>query len=423
MDRSMISELNVGKEALLKGWIFEIRDLAKLKFFILRDASGMIQCVIKDKKLFEIFSDLSLESVVEVSGTVNAASVKADGVRPDIEVGISKIKLISKAENLPILVNEKTISTELSNRLDFRALDIRKPKVAAVFKIQSVLASAFREFFFNKGFLEIQTPCVIAAASEGGTDLFEVNYFDKKAYLAQSPQLYKQMIACSLEKVFTITPVWRAEKHNTTRHINEIRQMDVEVAFADQFVAMKFLEEVVACMVQKVIDSCKPELEILGIKPKIPKGVYLHYNDAIKESGGTPGEDFTPEQERSLCEKYKGDIVFTHSWPASIKPFYIMPKDENAKSAESCGFDALYLGTEISSGGQRIHLPNVLIEMIKSKNLNPDNFKDYIDSFRFGSPPHAGWSIGLERLTQVICGLSNVKEATLFPRDRDRLTP
>lgn len=425
MDRKYISDIaEKDKSVIIKGWVHETRDLAKMKFLMIRDSSGIVQCVVKDAGLFEKTKLLSLESVVEIHGEVKKANVKAELVRSDVEIEVKDIVLLNKAETLPIQVNEKTITTDLSNRLDYRSLDVRKPKVAAIFKIQSEIANSFREFFYKKGFIEIQTPAVIGAASEGGTDLFEVKYFEKKAYLAQSPQLYKQMMACSLEKVFTITPVWRAEKHNTTRHINEIRQMDIEVAFTDQMSIMKFQEEVVAFIVKNVREKCVEELKILGRSDiKIPKGVYLSYEDAIKKAGGKIGEDFTPEEERKLCTLYPGDLVFTHSWPTSIKVFYIMPKGEQKNAKESCGFDALYGGVEISSGGQRIHLPELLIERIKAKGLNPKDFKTYIDSFRYGAPPHSGWSIGLERLTQMICGLDNIKEATLFPRDRDRLTP
>ena len=333
---------------------------------------------------------------------------------------------MNSAEDLPIDIPfdpSGETKTELPKRLDYRFLDFHRRKIQTIFKIQTTIATAFREFFQNKNYIEMQPPCIIGSASEGGTDLFEVKYFDKKAYLAQSPQLYKQMIACSMEKTFMITPVWRAEKHNTTRHINEIRQMDIEVAFAGQFEVMKELEEVVKFIAKNVIEKNKKELEMLGVKLKIPKAVYLSYEEAIKKVNGKPGEDFTPEQERKLCEKYEGDIVFVHSWPSSLKPFYIMPQNENKNSDFSEGFDALYGGMEISSGGQRIHLPELLIERIKSKKLNPKNFKDYIDSFRYGAPPHAGWSLGLERLTQVICSLNNIKEATMFPRDKDRLNP
>jgi len=423
MERSYIKDLKIGKSVLLKGWAYEIRVLAKLGFVLLRDKTGIVQCVIQGDALKKL-SDLTLESAIEIKGKVKSANVKAEFARKDIEVDVEKIEVISKAEKLPIHVNEKTTTTEFQNRLDYRFLDIRKPKIQAIFEIQTVIANSFREYFYKKDYIEIQPPCVISAASEGGTELFSVQYFEQKAYLAQSPQLYKQMLACSLGKTFTITPVWRAEKHNTTRHINEIRQMDIECSFMNQMEIMKELEECVKFIIKNVLDKCKIQLEVLGIKNlKMPKGIYLNYEDAINKVGGKFGEDFTPEQERKLCNMYPGEIVFTHSWPTSIKPFYIMTKDEKKDAKLSEGFDALYGGIEISSGGQRIHLPELLIERLKAKGLNPKNFTSYVDSFRYGAPPHAGWSIGLERLTQIICGLDNVKEATMFPRDRTRLTP
>jgi aspartyl-tRNA synthetase len=423
MERTLVKNLKTGKEVLLKGWIHELRDLAKLKFLLLRDISGIVQCVIKDKELMKRFSELTLESVVEVKGKAKKAEIKKEEVRKGIEVEVSDLKVLSKSEKLPIQINEN-IETEFSKRLDYRFLDFHRKKIQAIFKIQNVISNSFREHFYKKGFIEMQPPCIISAASEGGTELFPVQYFEQKAYLAQSPQLYKQMIACSMEKTFMITPVWRAEKHNTPRHINEIRQMDIEMAFANQMEVMKELEEVVKFIVKKVLEECKEELTLLGVKDlKVPKGVYLSYEEAIKKVGGKVGEDFTPEEERKLCNMHKGDIIFTHSWPSKIKPFYIMPKGGKKDAKTSEGFDALYKGVEISSGGQRIHIPELLIVRLKMKGLNPKNFKSYIDSFRYGAPPHAGWSIGLERLTQMICNLDNVKEATMFPRDRDRLTP
>ena len=423
MERSYIRDIiGKGKEerVLVKGWVHETRALGKVRFLLVRDMTGIIQCVAtKDSKVFEKMNQ-SRESVVSVEGRATRSKQAPGG----IEIVPEKIEVISEAEQpLPIDVGEFS-KTELPKRLDYRFLDFHRRKTQAVFRIQTELANSFREFFYKKGFVEMQMPCIISAASEGGTELFSVQYFEKKAYLAQSPQLYKQMLACSMEKTFTITPVWRAEKHNTTRHINEIRQMDIECAFTNQQEIMRELERVMQYMVKKVIENCKNELEILGIKSlKIPKGVYLSYSDAIKKVKGKSGEDFTPEQEKKLCEMYPGDVVFTYSWPASIKPFYIFPKDGKKDAKLSEGFDALYGGVEISSGGQRIHIPELLIARIKAKGLKPESFKDYIDSFRYGSCPHSGWSIGLERLTQMICGFDNVKEATMFPRDRDRLTP
>ncbi len=421
--RVYISEIKKG-QVVLEGWVHETRDLAKLKFLLLRDMTGIVQCIIKSEKLFKKFSEITPESVVAIKGEVKDAQVKSPEVLNNkIEVDIKEIEIISKAEPLPINLNAKDIETGFSKRLDYRFLDFHRRKIQAIFKIQTEIANSFREHFYNKKFVEIQPPCIISSASEGGTELFQVQYFEKKAYLAQSPQLYKQMLACSMEKTFTITPIWRAEKHNTPRHINEIRQMDIEMAFSNQMSIMKELEEVVVFIVEQVIKKCKQELELLGVKLKVPKGVYLSYEDAIKKVKGKVGEDFTPEQEKKLCEMHPGDIVFTHSWPSSIKPFYIMPHGEKKDAKQSEGFDALFGGIEISSGGQRIHIPELLIARLKAKGLKPEHFKSYIDSFRYGAPPHSGWSIGLERLTQVICELENIKEATMFPRDRDRLTP
>lgn len=424
MKRSYVSDIKVGESVLLKGWIHEVRGLSKMKFLLLRDSSGLVQCIVKDKKPMEEVSNLTLESVVEIKGKVKKAHVKAELARHDVEVEVSDLKVLSKAENLPIQVNEKTITTELSTRLDYRSLDIRKPRIRAIFKIQSAITNAFREFFYKKGFIEIQPPGIIATSTEGGTDLFEVKYFDKKAYLAQSPQLYKQLAAISLERVFSTNTIWRAEKHDTSRHINEIRQMDIEVAFADDMEIMKYLEGVVRYVVERIIKECKKELELLGLKLKVPKAKYLTYKQAIdllnkKGFKLKMGDDFEPEAERKLSELFKDTIIFTYEWPSEIKPFYIWPKPKGV----SGGFDAVYGGIEISSGGQRVHMPDLLIKQLKSKKLNPEDFKWYVDSFRFGAPMHAGWSIGLERLTQAILSLDNIREGTLFPRDRRRLTP
>lgn len=409
----------------VRGWVHEKRDLGKVRFLLLRDSSGIIQITAhKDKagkEIFEIMSKIPRESVLFVNGEL-AESKKAPGGK---EIIPNKIEVLALSEEkLPIDVSDFS-KTELPKRLDYRFLDLHRRKTQAIFKIQSTISSAFREHFIKKGFVEFQPPSIISSASEGGTELFPAKYFEKNAYLAQSPQLYKQMVACSMEKAMTITPVWRAEKHNTIRHLNESRQMDIEMAFANQMGIMKELEEVVKFIVSEVLKKNKEEIEVLGLKNKIkiPKAVYLSYEEAVKKINGKLGDDFSPEQERKLCEMYKDDVVFTHSWPTSLKPFYIMPKDakENAKLSE--GFDALYKGVEISSGGQRIHIPELLEKMLKKKGLNPKNFKYYLDSFRFGAPMHAGWSIGLERFTQTLLELNNIREACMFPRDRDRLVP
>ena len=426
MERTYIQDLKSGKNVLLKGWVHEIRDLQKVKFLLLRDMTGMVQCVIKNPAIS--IANLTLETVIELKGRVIKAEVKAEYARKDIEVEVSGIRVLHKAEKLPIHVNEKTVKTELPRRLDYRSLDIRKPRVHAIFKIQSTIINAFREFFHKQGFTEIQPPGIIATSTEGGTDLFEAQYFGKKAFLAQSPQLYKQLAAISIEKVFSTSPVWRAEKHDTSKHINELRQMDIEVAFADDTEIMKYLEEAVKFIVKRVLAERKYELKTLGINLKVPRAEYLSYQEAIlllKKHGFKieNGDDFEPEAEKKLCSLFPNSIIFTYQWPTTLKPFYIWPKNDKSEKDVSGGFDALYGGVEISSGGQRVHIPEILIKQLKKKGLKPESFKWYIDAFRHGAPEHSGWSIGLERFTQALLGLDNIREATLFPRDRRRLTP
>lgn len=422
MDRTYIKDVKSG-HVLLKGFVHEIRDIGKLKFLLLRDMTGTIQITANKKdtkdEIFKKISKISRESSIAVEGKVKE-SKQAPGGK---EIIPEKLEIINESETLPIDISERS-KTDISKRLDMRSLDLHNLKVQAVFKIQSEIVSSFREFFKNKNFIEIQPPCIISSASEGGTELFPVMYFEKPAFLAQSPQLYKQMAVVSLEKVSLVVPVWRAEKHNTVRHINEARQMDIEMAFANDFDVMKELEGVVQHIVKNVIEKCKNELKMLDVKLYVPKAKYLSYDETINllrknKVSIRDGDDIPPEGEKKLCELFKDTVVFVHDWPSKLKPFYIMPKEKGL----SKGFDALYGGIEISSGGQRVHLPELLIKQLKEKNLNPQNFEHYISSFRYGAPEHSGWSIGLERFTMALLGLNNIRECTLFPRDRDRLVP
>ncbi len=431
MERILAKEATkkTGDQVLLKGWIHELRDLAKIKFLQLRDVSGIIQCVVKSEALFGEFKKLTLESSVEIRGKVAKAEIKSEIALKGVEIEVQSLKLLNKAENLPILITGKTITEDLSKRLDNRSIDLYNPKVSAIFKIQSEITNSFRKFFYEKGFYEIQPPSVIGSASEGGTNLFEIKYFEKKAYLAQSPQLYKQMMISSLEKVFMITPVWRAEKHNTIRHLNESRQMDIEVAFASQMEVIQYLFDAVKFIVKEVKEKCRQELELLGVNLEVPKDKTLTYDEVLellnktKKMGLKSGDDLSPEAEKELGKLFPNTIIAIPDWPSEIKPFYIMPKGEDADAKLSEGMDVHYGGMEISSGGQRIHLPELLIERLKAKGLNPKNFEYYTNSFRYGCPIHSGWSIGLERLTMLMLGLQNIREAVLFPRDRDRLVP
>jgi len=423
MQKRYVKDIKAGESVLLKGWIYELRDLAKLKFLLFRDSSGIIQCVLKDKELIKKFSELTLESVVEIKGKVKKANIKADFARKDVEVEVSDLEILSKAEKLPIHINEKTTKTSFSKRLDYRYLDIRKPEVYAIFKIESTIMHAFREFMEREGAMEAVFPSIISASSEGGTELYPLKYFEKKAFLSQSCQLYKQMLACSVEKVFTIFTAWRAEKHNTLRHLNESRQLDFEMAFADEFVVMDVMARAVQYIIKKILEKNKQELELLKIKLKIPKVKYLTFKEANKllkkHKIKIEKNDLTGEGEKKLGELFFDTIVFIYDWPIAGKPFYIMPKGGKL----SHGFDAIYQGMEITSGGQRIHIPEILEKQLKEREMNPKNFKSYIDSFRFGAPPHAGWGMGLERLTMILLGKENIREVVLFPRDRDRLTP
>ncbi len=410
------------KSVEIAGWVHNTRGLGKIKFLLLRDVSGLIQVTaVKgkvDDAVFEIADKVSRESVVYVKGSV-VDSKQAPGGK---EIIPEKIYVFASADELPIDVSDFS-KTELPKRLDYRFLDLHRSRTQAIFKVQSTIMQAFREFMIKENAVEAVFPSIISSSSEGGTELFEAKYFDKKAYLSQSCQLYKQMLACSMEKVFSIFTVWRAEKHNTVRHLNEARQLDFEMAFADEFVVMEVMGRCVQYIIEKVLEINSEELKLLEVKLKVPKTKYITFEEVVelmkKNKINMEKHDLSTEAEKKLGDLFPDTIVFVHDWPLEGKPFYIMPKGKNS----SKGFDAIYQGMEITSGGQRIHIPELLEERLKAKGLKSKDFKSYIDSFRFGAPPHAGWGIGLERLTMLILGIQNIREVTLFPRDRDRLTP
>lgn len=424
-NRSLIKDIFDSKKDTveLAGWVYDSRALGKIRFIVLRDMSGEIQVTGVASKVsedvFNLMDKVSRESVIYVKGKV-VDSKQAPGGK---EIIPEALEIISVAEELPIDVSDHS-KTELPKRLDYRGLDLHRKKIQAIFKIQSTIMQAYREFMVNEvGALEVNLPSIINSSSEGGTELFKAKYFEKDAYLSQSCQLYKQMLACSMEKVFTIFTVWRAEKHNTIRHLNEARQLDFEMAFADEFVVMDVMARCVQFIIKEIIEKNKSELDFLEVKLKVPKVKYITFAEVKslmdKEKVECGDDDLSGVAEKKLGEIYPDTIVFVYDWPLDGKPFYIMPKEGGL----STGFDAIYQGMEITSGGQRIHIPDLLKERLKAKGLKPKDFESYIDSFRYGAPPHAGWGIGLERLTMLILGLENIREAVLFPRDRDRLTP
>jgi aspartyl-tRNA synthetase len=362
------------------------------------------------------------ESVIMVRGKVKANKEAKKGFEI-IPSEVTNLNPISAA--IPFEVTGK-VPADIDVRLDNRYIDLRRMETAAIFKIESTILHAFIDSLNRRGFRQIRTPSIIAESSEGGSDLFEIKYFEHKAYLAQSPQLYKQLaIVGGLDRVSMIMPVFRAEKSNTTSHINEITQMDIEMAFADADDVIAVLVDVVRAMVKAVRENNREELELLGVKLDMPEPKIITYEHAIeglKKKGHSIeyGHDFSKEHEKGIEDAF-GEAVIVKDYPTALRAFYSMPKADRPELSNS--FDYIYRGLEICSGAQRIHIPDLLISSLKRKGLNPKNFEFYINAFRCGAPPHSGWSIGLERFTMALLGVKNIREVTLFPRDRKRLTP
>ncbi len=416
--------------AEVTGWVHEMRDLGGLAFFLIRDRTGIIQVTIPKKKapetVLSAIKTVSRESVVRVSGTVKAME-KAPGGR---ELIPDRFEIVNVSESpLPLDVVEK-VPAELDTRLDARFLDARRPRVAAVFRIRSAVLCAIQAYFERNGFTGITTPKIVAAATEGGTELFPIAYFDKEAFLNQSPQLYKQMMmAAGFEKVYEIGPIFRAEEHNTTKHLNEATSIDVEVSFADHNDVMKTLEEVIVEAYTKVKNTCGDQLANLELAdfavPKTPF-IRLPYAEAIeiaKKKIDEPikyGDDISSAAERAIGAEM-GAHYFIVDWPSEIRPYYAMPYENDPSICKA--FDLMHPRMELSSGAQRVHQHDLLVQQIAKKGLNPESFEFYLRPFRYGMPPHAGWGLGAERLVMTMLNLGNVREAVLFPRDMHRLVP
>ncbi|NHI83766.1 MAG: aspartate--tRNA(Asn) ligase [Candidatus Thorarchaeota archaeon] len=423
-----------GIEVTLLGWVHILRDKGRIKFLILRDEHGLVQVTIPEKKVtgevFAISGELKPEYVVLVCGDV----VEAKQVATGAEVIPKKIKVINTAERLPIDVVEGKVDIDLDTRLNHRILDLRKPAVNAIFRIQHSLVRFARDFLERNGFIEIHTPKIVAEATEGGANLFEVKYFEKKAYLAQSPQFYKQlMLLAGFGRVFEIAPVFRAEKHNTRRHINEYTSFDFEMAWiGDVDDVMKMEEKMLRHAFKNTAQAAAAELELLGVKLEIPKLPfkrikYAKVIDLLNQEGKEMSitDDVDPEGERLLGEifprKFGTEMVFITHYPLELRPAYTMPSLTDEGMTES--FDLTYKGMEITTGSQRIHLYDLLVERFRVKGFNPADFSFYLDPFKFGAPPHGGLGLGVERLTMQLLDIENIREAILLPRDRDRITP
>ncbi len=412
-----------GKRVRVAGWVHKVVDLGKMCFLVLRDWSGTIQVtgkkgVVSDEVLNKM--KVGKEWVLSIEGVVSENPRAPDG----IEIIPEQIEILNEVTaKLPVDPTEKTPS-DFDTLLTYRYLDLRRESTRNAFIMKSVIVNAYREVMLNMGFVEIHPPTIIGAASEGGAEVFPVQYFENKAFLAQSPQLYKQLVVIGgMEKVFSTMPVFRAEKHNTPAHLNETIMLDAEIAFVDEQKAMDVLEKAITFVIKRAKEKAD-ELGIgLGIElSNIPRLTYDECIDTLNKKGRNKewGSDISREEEKALAEEF-GSAFFIYAFPTQLRAFYSMPYEKNPKICRA--FDLILNGLEVSSGAQRIHKYDMLKEAITKKGLNPEDFSFYLDAFKFGSPPHAGFGIGLERLCMQILGIKNIREIMLYPRDRTRLCP
>jgi nondiscriminating aspartyl-tRNA synthetase len=423
--RTLVSELGArqGSEVTLSGWVHRVRDLGGVSFVVLRDRSGSVQLV------FDAKPAVTPESVIRATGTV-AANEKAPG---GLEVRVRAMEVLSPADvDLPFPVNQDPAKMPLEAILDNRMISLRAPAILSIFRVQSTILRCFAECLRAEGFSEIKSSKLIGTGTEGGTGLFEVAYFEDKVYLTQSPQIYKQaLVASGLERVFEIGPAYRAEKHDTPRHINEFTSLDIEMAFIESEQELMDLETRILAAIfegvrtsnQRDLAAWKAEVPDPALCAKIPR---VTHDEALKIVAAETGHkvyEITPEAERALCEWGRTtagvEACFVHGYPRKSRPFYTYPADNNRTRS----FDLLFRGLEITSGSMRINRYDMLLENLKAFDLKPEGLADYLSIFRYGCPPHGGFAIGLERITQKLLGLASVKEATLFPRDRKRTRP
>lgn len=436
MERTLIGDLprHIGEAVAISGWVDIRRDQGKMVFLEIRDRSGKVQgVVLPGASMLDRAKGLGTEYVVRIEGVVNERPEKnrQEGRQNGgIELEITDIRVLAAAKALPF---EKDAEVNLDTLLDYRPYTLRSDRERAVFKIQAEILAAYRAFLSGDGFVEFQAPRLIGDDAEGSGEVFEVPYFyDKTAHLATSPQLYKQIMVGVFERVFTTGNVFRAEKHATSRHLNEYTSIDMEMGFiTDHTDVMAVENRLMRFIADHLGQTCAAEFARLGSQvPDVPGEIpRLKLREAqaliLKETGAdkTAEPDLEPEDERWLCEWSKrergSDFIFITHYPVSKRPFYTMEDAEDPGYTKS--FDLLLRGVEITTGGQRRHDYDDLVEGARMKGLDPEKFSFYLQAFKYGMPPHGGWGMGLERLTQKMCGLANVKEATLFPRDINRI--
>ncbi len=418
----------IGQNVSVAGFVNTIRNQGGIKFVLIRDNTGFLQCVVlkSNTQIFELAGNLFNESVIRISGLLKEERQAPGGY----EILVEEIEVLSEAApELPIPVNQDKIidDVEVSKRLDYRWLDLRDPEKLKIFRVWTSLEDGFRKAYRELGFTQIYTPIFMEQGSEGGSEVFEVKYFDKKAYLAQSPQFYKQMaMASGFDKVFVSNPVFRAEPSFTTRHLTEFTGWDFELSFIDSHHDVMDVEEkLIVSGLKQVEEELNLDLEIPTTPfPKIP---FYDAKKILKDRGINSEKegDMTPEEEREICKYVKEtnncDFVFITDYPSSERPFYSMRHSDNPKISKT--FDLLYKGIEITSGAQREHRVEVLEKQIKEKGIEVETVADYLNFFRYGCPPHGGAGIGPGRIVMQILNLSSIKEATFLPRDVKRLNP
>ena len=416
-----------GEEVIVLGWVKDIRDLGGIRFIILQDREGTVQITIPrdevDEEVMKKADLLQRQYCIGVKGSVRAMDKAPGGA----EIIPKSIRILGVAKQpLPIDITGRT-PADIDVRLDARVLDLRRDENQAIFRIRHRVLEAIRSFLSKQGFIEIHTPKIIASATEGGAALFPIAYFEREAFLAQSPQLYKEQLTIDFEKVYEIGPVFRAEKSHTRRHLTEYISIDIEMAFATAEDVMRVAEELMHHVCKVVNASCKRELEILKHNVKVPSLPFkrLTYDEVINELKNEGieiswGEDIPTAAYRTLGRIHPY-FYFITDWPTRLKPFYIKPRDDDPELSE--GFDLMWNWVEIASGGTRVHDKGLLIKRLKEQGLHPESFKYHLKTFDYGMPPHAGWAIGLERLIMMLTGRKNIREVVLFPRDRFRLTP
>ncbi len=414
----------------LEGWVLTRRDLGGVGFLLLRDRSGTVQCVVERAVLDRSgLTGLPLhESFVALEGVV-AAHAKAPG---GVEVHVRAVRVVSEASAPPpVELSKEEWHSNPDTLLAYRHVTVRSPRARAALKVKAALVKAFRAHLDERGFTEVFTPKLVSAGAEGGANLFEVDFYGQRAYLAQSPQLYKQIMVGVFERVYETAPVYRAEKSHTSRHLSEYLSLDVEFGpIADEGDVMDLQEGVVKAMLGAAMETCRPELELFGaelpdLSAAVPRVPMLAVRELVRERYGhaSGGKDLDPEAERLIGrwakEEHGSDLVFVTKYPQAARPFYTYPEEGGLTR----GLDLIFRGVEITSGGQRAHRHEVLVDELSKRGMDAAAFADYLEVFKHGMPPHGGFAIGAERVTALLLGIPNVRFARAFPRDSQRLTP